>query len=360
MPGDDCSSWAQAAGFTDVTATASVWCFATPEDRSWWGGLWADRVMHSAFGQQALASGSDRGRRAGGDRRRVAILGDPTRWLVHGAGRGGPVSPWPYPVGVTLYRLDDPATPSPRPSSPPSTAGSTPGRRRRPRSTVWSRRAGRRDVRRGRALRLPRPPTPLEIADGRLAELTWPEFVAPPGPRRRPRPPRPVGPEPDYRWRRSSPIGDRGRQPTRRGGVDQPRRDPGRRAPYPARADPRDRVAAGSPARRHPAGTGRDLRVPSALVSVLEMRGRGRYRGGRLLRPGPPLRLRSVSGRLSRCSSRSAATSGSTSRAVTAARRPSSSGPARRGDRDRREHPHATSSGSRRWSTRSGSRRATT
>ena len=36
-------AWAHAAGFEDVTATASVWCFATPQDRDWWGGLWADR-----------------------------------------------------------------------------------------------------------------------------------------------------------------------------------------------------------------------------------------------------------------------------------------------------------------------------
>src|SRR6478752_1968958 len=30
-------AWAHEAGFTDVDATASVWCFATPEDRAWWG-----------------------------------------------------------------------------------------------------------------------------------------------------------------------------------------------------------------------------------------------------------------------------------------------------------------------------------
>ncbi|MEU0556489.1 methyltransferase domain-containing protein [Dactylosporangium sp. NPDC006015] len=51
-------SWARAAGFTDVTATASTWCFADDEDRSWWGGMWADRVRASAMATQALASGS--------------------------------------------------------------------------------------------------------------------------------------------------------------------------------------------------------------------------------------------------------------------------------------------------------------
>jgi SAM-dependent methyltransferase len=49
--------WAQAAGFTDITPTASVWCFATPEDRAWWGGMWADRILQSAMANQALAAG---------------------------------------------------------------------------------------------------------------------------------------------------------------------------------------------------------------------------------------------------------------------------------------------------------------
>ncbi|HEY0697537.1 MAG TPA: methyltransferase domain-containing protein [Micromonospora sp.] len=50
-------SWARAAGFTDVTATASVWCFATPTDRQWWGGMWADRILRSDLARQLLASG---------------------------------------------------------------------------------------------------------------------------------------------------------------------------------------------------------------------------------------------------------------------------------------------------------------
>jgi ubiquinone/menaquinone biosynthesis C-methylase UbiE len=50
-------SWARQAGFRTVEPSASVWCFATPEDRSWWGGLWADRVTESAFADQARASG---------------------------------------------------------------------------------------------------------------------------------------------------------------------------------------------------------------------------------------------------------------------------------------------------------------
>jgi ubiquinone/menaquinone biosynthesis C-methylase UbiE len=50
-------SWARAAGFTDVTATSSTWCFADEEDRAWWGGMWADRVLTSAMAEQARAAG---------------------------------------------------------------------------------------------------------------------------------------------------------------------------------------------------------------------------------------------------------------------------------------------------------------
>ena len=50
-------SWAQQAGFTDVTATSSTWCFATPEDRAWWGGMWAERIRSSAIAEHALAAG---------------------------------------------------------------------------------------------------------------------------------------------------------------------------------------------------------------------------------------------------------------------------------------------------------------
>jgi SAM-dependent methyltransferase len=50
-------SWARRAGFTDVRATSSTWCYATPADRAWWGGLWADRIRHSALARQALSVG---------------------------------------------------------------------------------------------------------------------------------------------------------------------------------------------------------------------------------------------------------------------------------------------------------------
>jgi SAM-dependent methyltransferase len=50
-------SWARQAGFARVTASASAWCFATPDERAWWGGLWADRITSSAIGRQAVREG---------------------------------------------------------------------------------------------------------------------------------------------------------------------------------------------------------------------------------------------------------------------------------------------------------------
>jgi ubiquinone/menaquinone biosynthesis C-methylase UbiE len=50
-------AWAHAAGFPDVTASASTWCFATDADRAWWGGMWADRILESAMARQALDAG---------------------------------------------------------------------------------------------------------------------------------------------------------------------------------------------------------------------------------------------------------------------------------------------------------------
>ena len=47
-------AWVHAAGFTEVSATSSTWCFSTPEDRIWWAGLWADRVTRSALAEQLL------------------------------------------------------------------------------------------------------------------------------------------------------------------------------------------------------------------------------------------------------------------------------------------------------------------
>jgi 2-polyprenyl-3-methyl-5-hydroxy-6-metoxy-1,4-benzoquinol methylase len=50
-------AWAHAAGLTDVTASSSAWCFATPETRAWWGGMWAERVTGTALAEQLLRDG---------------------------------------------------------------------------------------------------------------------------------------------------------------------------------------------------------------------------------------------------------------------------------------------------------------
>lgn len=56
-------SWALQAGFASVDSSASAWCFAEAEDRSWWAATWADRVLESAYAVQAeergLASRAD-------------------------------------------------------------------------------------------------------------------------------------------------------------------------------------------------------------------------------------------------------------------------------------------------------------
>jgi ubiquinone/menaquinone biosynthesis C-methylase UbiE len=50
-------SWAQEAGFGEVTPSASVWCFATPEDREYWGSMWCERVIASDFATRAVETG---------------------------------------------------------------------------------------------------------------------------------------------------------------------------------------------------------------------------------------------------------------------------------------------------------------
>ncbi|HEY5882540.1 MAG TPA: SAM-dependent methyltransferase, partial [Nakamurella sp.] len=44
-------------GFTDVTCTASAWCYASADEREWWAGTWAQRVTESAMAEQAVAAG---------------------------------------------------------------------------------------------------------------------------------------------------------------------------------------------------------------------------------------------------------------------------------------------------------------
>ncbi|MGW0734572.1 methyltransferase domain-containing protein [Streptomyces sp. NPDC002851] len=50
-------SWALEAGFTDITATASAWCYSTEEERAWWSDLWAERTTASRYGRIAVSGG---------------------------------------------------------------------------------------------------------------------------------------------------------------------------------------------------------------------------------------------------------------------------------------------------------------
>jgi hypothetical protein len=50
-------AWAHAAGFTDVLASAGIWCHADEESRRWWSGIWAERIVDSAIAEQAQRYG---------------------------------------------------------------------------------------------------------------------------------------------------------------------------------------------------------------------------------------------------------------------------------------------------------------
>jgi SAM-dependent methyltransferase len=79
--------WARAAGLVDVTASASTWCFADDDERAWWGGMWADRIVESALARQIVDDGlatSEALRGIGAGWRRWSE--DPDGWftVVHG------------------------------------------------------------------------------------------------------------------------------------------------------------------------------------------------------------------------------------------------------------------------------------
>jgi SAM-dependent methyltransferase len=50
-------AWARQAGLSDVTATSTTWTYATPLEREWWGGLWADRTVMSSYAANAINGG---------------------------------------------------------------------------------------------------------------------------------------------------------------------------------------------------------------------------------------------------------------------------------------------------------------
>lgn len=50
-------AWAHAAGFTEVSASADAWCFATPGRARFWGRMWSERILHSAIATQIVDEG---------------------------------------------------------------------------------------------------------------------------------------------------------------------------------------------------------------------------------------------------------------------------------------------------------------
>lgn len=50
-------AWAHAAGLDDVSYGTSTWTFSTPDERRWWGDLWAERTVASDLAAQAVAYG---------------------------------------------------------------------------------------------------------------------------------------------------------------------------------------------------------------------------------------------------------------------------------------------------------------
>ena len=52
-------AWAAEAGLgrDQITASVGTWLYCTPEERQWWGTLWAERSVQSAFGSQAVEYG---------------------------------------------------------------------------------------------------------------------------------------------------------------------------------------------------------------------------------------------------------------------------------------------------------------
>ncbi|WP_309065829.1 class I SAM-dependent methyltransferase [Microbacterium sp.] len=73
-------AWARAAGFTDIAATASTWCYTTPAEREWWGGMWADRILESDLARQLV----DQGHARLDDLRRISAAW--TAWSQHDDG----------------------------------------------------------------------------------------------------------------------------------------------------------------------------------------------------------------------------------------------------------------------------------
>jgi ubiquinone/menaquinone biosynthesis C-methylase UbiE len=54
-------AWAREAGFEDITATSTNWCYQSEAERAWWGELWAERITTSPLAGRAVAEGGATG-----------------------------------------------------------------------------------------------------------------------------------------------------------------------------------------------------------------------------------------------------------------------------------------------------------
>ncbi len=50
-------AWGRAAGFAEVEASGSSWCYTGAAERAWWGESWARRLTESPFGDRAVDHG---------------------------------------------------------------------------------------------------------------------------------------------------------------------------------------------------------------------------------------------------------------------------------------------------------------
>jgi hypothetical protein len=57
LAGRRLKGWALRAGFSRVDSSASIWCFASDEERAWWGESWSVRAIESDFGRHAREGG---------------------------------------------------------------------------------------------------------------------------------------------------------------------------------------------------------------------------------------------------------------------------------------------------------------
>jgi len=79
-------AWAREAGFPQVEAAGSSWYFSSDEDRAFWGGMWADRTLQSAFAGDALGLGATQEELQDISDAWAAWADDPDGWLMVTAG----------------------------------------------------------------------------------------------------------------------------------------------------------------------------------------------------------------------------------------------------------------------------------